>query len=50
MATTPDTIDHATLARLAEAEAEADAVRGADAIGCAEGWGVVVRYGMTQRA
>ena len=48
MATTPDTIDHATLARLAEAEA--GAVRGADAIGCDEGWRVVVRYGMTQRA
>ena len=46
MATTPDTIDRATLARLVEA----GAVRGADAIGCAEGWGVVVRYGMTQRA
>jgi hypothetical protein len=46
MATTSDTIDHVTLTHLVEA----GAVRGADVIGCADGWGVVVKYGMTERA
>lgn len=46
MATTPNTIDHTTLARLVEA----GAVRGADVIGQPGGWGVVVKYGMTERA
>jgi hypothetical protein len=46
MATTPHTIDHATLARLVEA----GAVRGATIIGQPGGWGVVVQYGMTERA
>lgn len=46
MATTRDTIDHTTLARLVEA----GAVRGADVIGQPGGWGVVVKYGMTERA
>ncbi len=46
MATTADTIDHTTLARLVEA----GAVRGADVVGHGSGWGVVVKYGMTERA
>ena len=46
MAATANTIDHVTLERLVEA----GAVRGADVIGHAGGWGVVVRYGMTERA
>lgn len=46
MATTPDTIDHTTLARLVEA----GAVRGATVIGQPGGWGVVIQYGMTERA
>jgi hypothetical protein len=46
MATTTQTIDHTTLARLVEA----GAVRGADVIGQPGGWGVVVKYGMTERA
>jgi hypothetical protein len=46
MAITADTIDHTTLARLVEA----GAVRGADVIGHGSGWGVVVKYGMTERA
>jgi len=41
-----DTIEHATLARLVEARA----VRGAHVVGQAGGWGVVVQYGMTERA
>jgi hypothetical protein len=45
MATPPDTIDHATLAHLVEA----GAVRGAEVIGQPGGWGVVVKYGMTER-
>ncbi len=45
MATTADTIDHTTLARLVEA----GAVRGAEVIGHGQGWGVVVKYGMTER-
>lgn len=46
MAITHDTIDHMTLERLVEA----GAVRGADVIGHAGGWGVIVKYGMTERA
>lgn len=46
MSTTANTIDHVTLERLVEA----GAVRGADVIGCPGGWGVVVKYGMTERA
>lgn len=46
MAITANTIDHTTLARLVEA----GAVRGADVIGHGSGWGVVVKYGVTERA
>jgi len=46
MAITANTIDHTTLERLVEA----GAVRGADIIGHPGGWGVVVKYGMTERA
>jgi hypothetical protein len=46
MAITHDTIDHLALERLVEA----GAVRGADVIGHAGGWGVIVKYGMTERA
>lgn len=46
MATTLDTIDHNTLARLVEA----GAVRGATVVGQPGGWGVVVQCGMTERA
>ena len=46
MSSTADTIDHVTLERLVEA----GAVRGADVIGHPGGWGVVVKYGMTERA
>ncbi len=46
MTTTANTIDHVTLERLVEA----GAVRGADVIGHPGGWGVVVKYGMTERA
>lgn len=46
MAITHDTIDHNTLAHLVEA----GAVRGADVIGQPGGWGVVIKYGMTERA
>ena len=46
MAITPDTIDHNTLAHLIEA----GVVRGADVIGQPGGWGVVIKYGMTERA
>lgn len=45
MATTRETIDHATLERLVEA----GAVRGANVVGQAGGWGVVIQYGMTER-
>lgn len=41
-----ETIDHTTLSRLAEA----GAVRSAHIIGQAGGWGVLVKYGMTERA
>ncbi|WP_322784565.1 hypothetical protein [Verminephrobacter aporrectodeae] len=46
MAITTDTIDHTTLTHLVEA----GAVRGADVIGHGSGWGVVVKYGTTERA
>jgi hypothetical protein len=46
MATTLQTIDHVTLSRLVEA----NAVNGANIIGQPGGWGVVIRYGMTERA
>ena len=46
MAVTHDTIDHVTLSRLVEA----NAVNGANIIGQAGGWGVVIKYGMTERA
>ena len=46
MSTTSNTIDHVTLERLVEA----GAVRGADVIGHAGGWGVVVKYGRVERA
>jgi hypothetical protein len=46
MAITHDTIDHTTLERLVEA----GAVCGADVVGHAGGWGVIVKYGMTERA
>jgi len=46
MAITADTIDHTTLAHLVEA----GAVHGADVIGQVGGWGVVIKYGMTERA
>ncbi|CAM5789530.1 antitoxin PaaA2 family protein [Castellaniella caeni] len=43
---TSETIDHHTLTRLVEA----GAVRSATVIGQPGGWGVVVQYGMTERA
>lgn len=43
---TYETIDHHTLTRLVEA----GAVRGATVIGQPGGWGVVVQYGMAERA
>lgn len=46
MATSRDTIDHVTLSRLVEA----NAVNGANIIGQPGGWGVVIKYGMTERA
>ena len=46
MAITTDTIDHITLSHLVEA----GAVRGAEVIGQAGGWGVIIKYGMTERA
>ena len=46
MAIKADTIDHTTLARLVQA----GAVRGTDVIGHGSGWGVVVKYGMTESA
>ena len=45
MTKTSHAIDHATLARLVEA----GAVRGASVIGQPAGWGVVVKYGKTER-
>lgn len=46
MAITAETIDHKTLSHLVDA----GAVRGADVIGHADGWGVVIKYDMTERA
>ena len=46
MVTTHETIDHVTLSRLVEA----NAVKGANIIGQPGGWGVVIKYGMTERA
>lgn len=46
MATSADTIDHSTLERLIEA----GAVRGASIVGQPGGWGVVIQYGMMERA
>ena len=45
MAITADTIDQTTLALLVES----GTVRGADVIGHPGGWGVVVKYGMSER-
>ena len=42
---TAETIDHNTLARLVEAHA----MRSAHVVGQPGGWGVVVKYGMTER-
>ena len=42
---TTETIDHNTLARLVEA----NAVHGTHVVGRPGGWGVVVKYGMTER-
>src|ERR1035437_7036497 len=41
-----ETIDHTTLTKLAEA----GVVRSAHVIGQAGGWGILVKYGMTERA
>lgn len=41
-----ETIDHTTLSRLAEA----GAVRSAHVVGQKGGWGLLVKYGMTERA
>jgi len=41
-----ETIDHTTLSRLAEA----GAVRSAHVVGQAGGWGIMVKYGMTEHA
>lgn len=46
MAIASNTINHVTLQRLVEA----GAVRGADVIGQPGGWGIVVKYGMSERA
>jgi len=46
MATTTNTIDHATLEKLVEC----GAVSGAVVIGQPGGWGVVIQYGVTERA
>lgn len=46
MGTNQNTIDQTTLERLVEA----GAVRGASIIGQPGGWGVVIQYGMTERA
>lgn len=43
---TTETIDHTTLTKLAEA----GVVRSAHVVGQAGGWGILVRYGMTERA
>jgi hypothetical protein len=46
MAISSNTIDHLTLQRLVEA----GAVRGADVVGQPGGWGIIVKYGMVERA
>lgn len=46
MATALETIDHVTLSRLAEA----NVINGASIIGQPGGWGVVIKYGVTERA
>jgi len=46
MSITAKTIDHTTLAHLVEA----GAIHGTDVIGQPGGWGVVVKYGVTERA
>src|SRR3990167_1963392 len=43
---TTETIDHSTLSKLAEA----GAVRSAHVVGQEGGWGILVKYGMTERA
>lgn len=43
---TTETIDHTTLTKLAEA----GVVRSAHVVGQAGGWGILVKYGMTERA
>lgn len=43
---TTETIDHSTFAKLAEA----GAVRSAHIVGQPGGWGILVKYGMTERA
>lgn len=43
---TTETIDHATLTKLTEA----GVVRSAHVVGKVGGWGVMVKYGMTERA
>lgn len=43
---TTETIDHATLTKLTEA----GVVRSAHVVGQVGGWGVMVKYGMTERA
>jgi len=45
MATGHNTIDHATLRHLVEA----GAVRGAEVIGQSGGWGIIIKYGVTER-
>lgn len=46
MAISSDTIDHITLQHLVEA----GAVKGADVVGQPGGWGIVIKYGVTERA
>ena len=43
---TTETIDHTTLTKLADA----GVVRSAHVVGQAGGWGILVKYGMTERA
>ena len=43
---TTETIDHTTLTKLAQA----GVVRSAHVVGQAGGWGILVKYGMTERA
>lgn len=46
MAISSDTIDHVTLQHLVEA----GVVKGADVVGQPGGWGIVIKYGVTERA